>query len=79
MKVFLFRMGRVFCILTLLMLLIFNYLIILSLLNDEEWKWYGIFSYITVSFLIFVPILTYHWISFGKFTFWIKDPNKENE
>ena len=79
MKIFLFRLSRVLSVITVLLLLYFFNMIYDGFDNRENWKWYGIFSIIIFSYLIFVPILTYNWMSFGKFTFWIKSPNKENE
>ena len=78
MKTFLFRFSRVLSILTILMLFIFNGSVFF-LIYKVSGETYGIISYIISTVVIFIPILIFNWLCFGKLNIWIKKSVLENE
>ena len=75
MKNFLFRLSRLIFISSIIIHLSMNVIMFLDGVNIKEF---------TMFFLLFttifsIPTLIFNWLCFGKFTFWIKNPNKENE
>ena len=76
MKIFLFRLSR------LISIVIFIIVIGLSLMLMFRYSHMDIESILfilSVNLGFTALIIIFNWLSFGKFTFWIKDPNKENE
>ena len=73
MKNFLFRLSRLFSVLTFIIL--FG----LTIHFFRECDKFG--EYMITLFMMFlfsIPIISFNWLCFGKFTFWIKNPNTEN-
>jgi len=77
MKTFTFRLSRVIAILTLLILLMCNIFIFFQVWTGGG-EWYGILPYIILTVVVLIPIFIFNWLCFGKFSFWMKNPNKEN-
>jgi hypothetical protein len=73
MKMFLFRLSRLFSILTFVTI----FLLIIIFFRDCD-----IFEEYMVTlfgmFLVSIPIIIFNWLCFGKPTLWIKNPNTEN-
>ena len=78
MKQFLFRLSRLLSVILIPIIFLLLTFFILGVINsnikDTE-EWWFIFILILGLFSI---ILIFNWLSFGKFSIWIKNPNKEN-
>ena len=74
MKMFLFRLSRLFSILTFVTIFV---LIIIFFRDCDIFEEYMVTLF--GMFLVSIPIIIFNWLSFGKFIFWIKNPNKGNE
>ena len=73
MKMFLFRFSR------LISVLIFILVIGISIGFFSRGHYSDLLGIPTFGIPLLCLILIFNWLCFGKFTFWIKNPNKENE
>ena len=78
MKQFLFRLSRLLSVIIIPIVFLLLTFFILGVVNSnikdtEDW-WF----IIILTLGLFSIILIFNWLSFGKFSIWIKNPNKEN-
>ena len=78
MKQFLFRLSRLLSVIIIPIIFLLLTFFILGVVNSnitdtEDW-WF----IIILTLGLFSIILIFNWLSFGKFSIWIKNPNKEN-
>tara|TARA_B100000963_G_scaffold239811_1_gene209758 strand:+ start:979 stop:1221 length:243 start_codon:yes stop_codon:yes gene_type:complete len=78
MTEFLFRLSRLLSVILIPIIILLLTFFILGVVNSnikdtEDW-WF----IIILTLGLFSIILIFNWLSFGKFSIWIKNPNKEN-
>ena len=78
MKEFLFRLSRLLSVIIIPIVILLLIFFILGVVNNnvkdtDDW-WFVI----TLTIFLISIILIFNWLTFGKFSIWIKNPNKQN-